>query len=279
MLKYNKITSVVLLSLFSSIYSMSVKDFSDAMNSNNFEKIKILLKKCPNINAPLNSLGWPALQLAAYKGNKEVIELLLNYGADIKAKAKTNWTPLHVAIFYAKSEECAMFLLDKGFSNINAKDAIGNTALYLAIVADFRNLVKYLLQKGADISDSANQLLNECITEGNISMAKVLLDNGADIDAKDEEQTLFYNAVRNNDINRVNLLIGLGADVNCKNGINHNTALHWAASSGLSDKVKLLLDLGADKNMKNKLGYIPTTLARNPEIIELINNYVVVKCR
>lgn len=54
----------------------------------------------------------------------------------------------------------------------------------------------------------------------------------------------FLDAVDNNKIEAINLLIDMGADVNAKNKLG-NTALHWAVKNGRTEIVKLLKDAGA----------------------------------
>ncbi len=89
-----------------------------------------LLNQGADVHAK-DKFGWTPLHLAAAKENASATaELLLNQGADIHAKDKFGWTPLHSAASN-NAYETAELLLNKG-ANVNAKDNHGWTPLYWA---------------------------------------------------------------------------------------------------------------------------------------------------
>ena len=63
----------------------------------------------------------------------------------------------------------------------------------------------------------------------------------------------------NQELEAVQLVLQLGADVNATNQ-NGDTALHIAASKGSNAIVQLLVAKGAKLNLKNKLGQTPLSL-------------------
>ena len=65
----------------------------------------------PNIQFPI--IGSRPLILAAAKGHQEMVELLLDRGAQVNATDYTGWTPLHAAI-YGGHAEVVQLLLDHG---------------------------------------------------------------------------------------------------------------------------------------------------------------------
>ena len=76
--------------------------------------------------------GLTPLHLAsALHDDPEVVALLLDRGADIKAKKDDGWTPLHLAAWSNDNPEVVALLLDRG-ADIEAKDDWGSTAQYLA---------------------------------------------------------------------------------------------------------------------------------------------------
>ncbi|KAL8392682.1 hypothetical protein RB595_002760 [Gaeumannomyces hyphopodioides] len=59
--------------------------------------------------------GWTPLHWACRQGKKEIVESLLNAGADREALTKKSWTPRHIAILHGVTdEECLRLLPDSG---------------------------------------------------------------------------------------------------------------------------------------------------------------------
>ena len=159
-----------------------------------------------------------ALMSSAEKGNKEMIRLLLNEGADVNAKDKDGRTALMDAV-WQEDEEIVQLLLDKG-ADINAKDKWSGTALM------------------------------DAVWQGNEKMVRNLIDGGADVDAKDKDgRTALMGAVLQEDEEIVRILLDKGADVNTKDKWS-GTALMDAVLQGNKEIVRILLDKGADINAK-----------------------------
>lgn len=72
------------------------------------------------------------------------------------------------------------------------------------------------------------------------------------------------NAISSGQFDIVKLLIENGADLEYKDEAgNHNTSVMWAASKGNIDNVNILLKYKADKNLKNKDGLTTLDLTKN----------------
>jgi ankyrin repeat protein len=84
---------------------------------------------------------------AAGFGNKEVVELLLQRGADVNAKTQSGWTALMSAALSGQTE-ITKILLDAG-ADPNAKDVVKNeTAADIAKEKGHAELVTLLKQRG-----------------------------------------------------------------------------------------------------------------------------------
>lgn len=73
--------------------------------------------------------GYTATHRAAYNGHVEVIEMLIQLGANLTAKTNDQWQPLHCACKWDKVD-AASLLLQNG-ADINAQTKGGQTPLHL----------------------------------------------------------------------------------------------------------------------------------------------------
>ena len=177
-------------------FKTSEKDDSTILHcaiiKNNTKIIKEIIRYCKknlskeelkNFINKKNNAGITALHYASFKGNIDVIQKLIVYGADISALTKKKLNVLDFACqgnkpnslvyfdyyhknkidlnelderksntlhwaCYSSSYECVEFLLEKGVS-INTQDQEGFTPLHLAVIAGIGKIVRLLLQKGA----------------------------------------------------------------------------------------------------------------------------------
>jgi ankyrin repeat protein len=87
--------------------------FTDALRNG---KVKVVKKYLDNGSATANekSFAWSALQMAADKGQLDVVKLLVEKGAEIDYKHPINkMTALHLAA-YSGHDEVVKYLLSKG---------------------------------------------------------------------------------------------------------------------------------------------------------------------
>jgi len=197
------------------------------------------------------------LHYAALYGNAESVRILLERGADVKARNKSDATPL---IYAAYNFDKTRLLVEKG-SDINAKSTIGMTPLLVAVsVHGNTETVRYLLEKGADIkalTRDRSDALQLAAAKGEAEMVRMLLDKGADAKRVDEGGfTALHDAFSVKDPARVKMLLTAGSDVNVanldsgkvKNGpiqLIHMTPVFLAAPDAEPATVKALLAAGA----------------------------------
>lgn len=93
---------------------------------------------------------------------------------------------------------------------------------------------------------------------GNLPMIKLLLSNGADINARDGYGN---SALSWADTKAMDYLLQNGADVKVADLEFGNTILHGCAQSGLMDRAEILLKHGLDVNVKNSSGEAPLDVA------------------
>ncbi|KAH6970507.1 hypothetical protein BKA56DRAFT_496680, partial [Ilyonectria sp. MPI-CAGE-AT-0026] len=123
------------------------------------------------------------------------------------------------------------------------------TDLMVASYYGHRVVVKLLLEKGAEIeakdSEYGRTPLSWAAGNGRETIVQLLLETGADVEAKDKHgQTPLSWAVENGREAIVKLLLETGADVEAKDK-HGRTPLSWAAGNGRETIVQLLLETGA----------------------------------
>lgn len=130
-----------------------------------------------------------ALALGAESGYMEIMEFLIDKGADMNVKDGRGMTALIRAVVLERPD-VMKFLIKKG-ADVNARDKKGKTALMYAVDRKpvNREVVKLLVDKGADLNAGDNDgmtALMEAAKRGNLDAVKLLIDRGADVNVKDK---------------------------------------------------------------------------------------------
>ena len=194
---------------------------------------------------------------AARAGDLETVQLLLEAGADLEARAIDGSTPLLVAsrstdalagidwriIPYASGhEETALYLIERG-ADVTAADRLGRTALHAAVETNRPRLAGVLIEAGADVdarfAEPVAALRGDYISRRPYKGA-----------------TPFWLAARAANLEMMQVLLDVGADPLLPNAFG-TTPLMVAAGLGENDArrpadhrvvetVTLLIELGAD---------------------------------
>jgi ankyrin repeat protein len=129
-----------------------------------------------------------ALQAASYRGHRHIVEMLLNRGADVNINARSRY---HTNALQAASErghkQIVELLLDRG-ANVNAQGGYYSNALQAASKAGHEQIVEILLDRGAEVNAQDGRFghaLQAASYGGHEQIVKLLLDRGADIHAQD----------------------------------------------------------------------------------------------
>jgi ankyrin repeat protein len=129
-----------------------------------------------------------------------------------------------------------------------ARDAHGNTLLMQAAAVGSQEAVKLLLESGADVN-ARNQFDNTALilAANQPEKARMLVEKGADVNAhtKQGRTPLMLAATCDGCVETVRLLISKGAELKAKDA-QGDTALDLAAVANDLETMRLLIDKGAD---------------------------------
>ncbi|UNU25030.1 ankyrin repeat domain-containing protein [Microcoleus vaginatus] len=215
-----------------------------------------------------NGKGTTLLHNAAKIGFKELVQQLINNGANIVIRDSKKRTPLH----YAATKEVATLLM----LDINAKDEYGNTPLHLAIQDARPEIVSFLIANGAQLNVKNSYgatPLHIAVSKNMQNINQLLLENGAEINIQDNNKTTPLDIAVDRQLeDTVALMISKHPDVNSEYKYGR-TLLHIAVDFKLKDVAKQLIAKGAFVNAKNNLLQTPLHLATtrgSQDIVELL---------
>ncbi len=137
------------------------------------------------------------------------------------------------------------------------------------------NLVSDLIVLGANLDwqdeDNSNRTpLHLAAEYGQVEIAQMLIDAGADVNAQDKfNRTPLLLAARDGQVEIARVLIGAGADLNVQDN-RDETPLHLAARNGKLVIARVLIDAGARKNIRDNESKLPYDLAKTEEMKNLL---------
>ena len=140
--------------------------------------------------------SFSLLHWATMNNHTELAKMLIDAGADLNAKDKSEETSLHKAISYNLPEIVKM-LIDAG-ADLNATKYNKQTPLHSVASKDFIEIANMLIDAGADLNaeDKDKQTpLHYAVTYYEKAIVKILIDAGAKLDVQDKwERTPWYYA-------------------------------------------------------------------------------------
>lgn len=155
--------------------------FLEACGVGDTAEIARQLKRDPKLATTWSEFGWSALHLAAFSGVPGAVQLLLDRGADVHARARSKFknTPLQTALLSGQLAT-AKLLLERGADPL-VRQALGFTPLHEAALLGRRDLVDLLLGAGAEInsrSDDGRTAVTEALRGKHAELADYLRSKG-----------------------------------------------------------------------------------------------------
>ena len=273
------------------------------MEANSGEKVQLLVARGAQVNTR-DKEGRTALMFAVDRGDVEVVEALLQAGADASVanqkgatalmyalQEPSPYNPQETAKLTKRRIEAARLLLLRGnIGDVNAPNENGETLLMRAINLGETQLVKAMLDRGADANRSDVLGTTPVILayEKDQSAIQELLKNKA----KKRQPRVVLNAflraaIGKKDQLKVKELLKAGADANHEYAIGYDhpnikrTVLIVAAQMGDAAIVQMLLAAGANIDAKGLLHGSEHGLeygtaleaAKNVDVINLLQSH------
>jgi len=238
------------------------------------DMVEMMLDAGADMSGGLGPDDRSMLHVAVKYGHAEIVELLLRKGARLHVGPDAQgWTPLHSA----GSPDVAAVLLDKGV-DVNAMAVGVGTPLHAAVREGRIELGRFLLDHGADVSLRDIQRATPLHYARSGAMAALLIAKGAQVDAQGMrggtgQQTPLHYAADTGAADVARVLIENGADVKAVDELGW-TPLHHAARciAPLADDARtklaaVLIRAGADVNARDRNDRTPldAALATRPD--------------
>jgi ankyrin repeat protein len=131
-----------------------------------------------------NIFGFTCLHIATLSKQKRLCKVLLDKGANINVFDKFNCTPLHILCLLLDDDLLEIFLQHNADSMV--QDVYGCTPLHYCCMSNNKYaLTKLINKKCIDVQDVyGNTALNIACQYGNMELALIIVDQGANISCK-----------------------------------------------------------------------------------------------
>ncbi|MEK6982505.1 MAG: ankyrin repeat domain-containing protein [Candidatus Micrarchaeota archaeon] len=245
--------------------------------------VKLLIENGADTNLTTNSFGlrsfsmstrtniweefiygnYNALMITAIRRDIKIAEILINK-TNLDVKDNDGQTALMFAT-YSGADKIIKLLLENG-ADVNVQDKLGRTAL---MISRELSKAKLLIEAGSDIDlvdICGNNALFYAIRHGKQKVMELLIDNGANVNARNFEGqigSMFlgeWSISSEENLKTYEMLLNKEADFNAKD-LNGNTVLMHAiarhSESHGPELVAFLIENGADVNARNSDGFTP----------------------
>uniref|UniRef100_A0A8I5N8R2 Poly [ADP-ribose] polymerase n=1 Tax=Papio anubis TaxID=9555 RepID=A0A8I5N8R2_PAPAN len=249
--------------------SGALRELLEACRNGDVSRVKRLVDAA-NVNAKdMAGRKSSPLHFAAGFGRKDVVEHLLQMGANVHARDDGGLIPLHNACSFGHAEVVSL-LLCQG-ADPNARDNWNYTPLHEAAIKGKIDVCIVLLQHGADP--------NIRNTDGKSALDLADPSAKAVLTGEYKKDELLEAARSGNEEKLMALLTPLNVNCHASDGRKHGacvnamdlwqfTPLHEAASKNRVEVCSLLLSHGADPTLVNCHGKSAVDMAPTPELRE-----------
>lgn len=146
--------------------------------NDSYEIVSLILKEMKNrgvveekikkfVNKPTD-YGFRAIHYAAYRGNIDMVNLLIDSGADVQIKTRKGLSAVHLAC-QGDHPQALIYFAEKFKLELNSKDKFGSTPLHWASYVGSELCVNFLIYRYKAFID-INQRDNEGLTASHLAV-------------------------------------------------------------------------------------------------------------
>jgi len=237
---------IFILFLMSVLFQIPVwaSNIHDLAQKGNLESLKIELAKNPGSLDSKNEFGQTPLELASWKGHAAVVRFLIGEGADVNHKDMMDGTPLHLAVMGGHIKIVELLILEGAEINPISKD--GRTPFKMAFERGHINVIEIFIENGIKVDSRESlygrTLLHQAAILGNKELVEFLIRKGADVNDRDNGGKIpldLANICDHKDI--AGLLKAEGREVHPKQALD----IYYVANEGFlisAGGIKVLID-------------------------------------
>ncbi|XP_071115943.1 ankyrin-1-like [Haliotis cracherodii] len=219
-----------------------------AARRGHMEVVELLVGKGADVSL-VDVHGYNILHLACWGKHVKMVKFVLSLNVvDIDSRGYRRWTPMMVAARRGNRKVVAL-LLAKG-ADVSLVDAYNDNILHLACMGGHVKMVKFVLSLNVvDIDcrgfDSQTPVMGAA-RQGHGEVVELLVNEGADVSLVDDlGDNILHHACAGGNMKTVKLVLSLNVvDVDARNKVGQ-TAVYWARRRGHQRVVKLLESRGA----------------------------------
>lgn len=210
------------------------------------EKVQAILEESvENLVDSPDAFGMSPLMVAAQKGYTSIVSLLIEHNADVNYSNASGKNSMMMACFGGHLK-VAHQLFEHGAS-VDTRDKGGSCCIHWAVDGGKTGCIQWLLDNGinVDVEDDSgcSPLIRLASMNGSVDVARILVENGADVNKVDKfRKSSLMAAAVNGNLALVELLVENGANLHAENEYG-KTAVDFAKSFGRKEVAAYLTSL------------------------------------